>query len=105
MKNPREIYYLFEDEAEAPAAESAEVSSALAATPIPASVTAPVAAPAAAIEDVPLNAVDILASVIAWTLKKAKEVLLSKFHQRSCDGKSTLQNEILAISSSNLLLL
>ena len=39
---------------EVPAAESAEVSSALAATPVPASVTAPVAAPAAAIEDVPL---------------------------------------------------
>ena len=101
-KYAREIYYLFEDEAEAPAAESAEVSSAPAATPTPASVAAPVAtpapsaAPAATIEDVPLKAVDILTSIIAQKLKKkVEEVPLSKSIKDLVGGKSTLQNEIL----------
>ena len=101
-KYAREIYYLFEDEAEAPAAESAEVSSAPAATPAPASVAAPVAAPtpsaapAAAIKDVPLKAVDILTSIIAQKLKKkVEEVPLSKSIKDLVGGKSTLQNEIL----------
>ena len=101
-KNAREIYYLFEDEAEAPATESAEAPfpapAAAAPSPVAAPVAAPAlsAAPAAAIEDVPLKAGDVLISIIAQKLKKKiEEVPLSKSIKDLVGGKSTLQNEIL----------
>ncbi|EIW84299.1 fatty acid synthase [Coniophora puteana RWD-64-598 SS2] len=100
-KNVREVYYQFEDEVtEAPAAESAGPAPAAAAAPAgPAPVAAPVAAPAAAaaaIDDVPINASDILAFVIAQKLKKkVEEVPQSKSIKDLVGGKSTLQNEIL----------
>ncbi|KAL4066936.1 hypothetical protein J3A83DRAFT_4165578 [Scleroderma citrinum] len=101
-KNAREIYYLFEDEADAPAAESVEAPSPVPSAAAPAPVAAHVAtptpstAPAAAIEDVPLKAGDILSSIIAQKLKKKiEEVPLSKSIKDLVGGKSTLQNEIL----------
>ena len=102
-KNPKEIYYQFEDEA---APEESSSSSEEASTPAP--VAAPVAAapvavaapaasgPAASIPDEPLKAVDVLRVIIAQKLKKAvDEVPLSKSIKDLVGGKSTLQNEIL----------
>ncbi|KAF8843701.1 hypothetical protein BDN67DRAFT_963867 [Paxillus ammoniavirescens] len=97
-KNAREIYYLFEDEiAEAPAAsmptEAAPVAPVVTPTPV---TVAPPAGGAAAIDDVPLKAGDILLCIIAQKLKKkAEEVPLSKSIKDLVGGKSTLQNEIL----------
>ncbi|KAH7884386.1 hypothetical protein F5I97DRAFT_1968464 [Phlebopus sp. FC_14] len=102
-KNAREIYYLFEDEVvETPASESVDVAPAAPAaapvaapTPVPAAPV-PSAGAAAAIEDVPLKASDILVSIIAQKLKKKiEEVPLAKSIKDLVGGKSTLQNEIL----------
>ncbi|KAF7374647.1 Fatty acid synthase subunit alpha [Mycena sanguinolenta] len=101
-KNAKEIYYQFEDELDAPAADAAEEAS----TPAPTAASAaapsapvPVAAPsgpAATIEDVPLKAIDILSVIVAQKLKKrVDEVPLSKSIKDLVGGKSTLQNEIL----------
>lgn len=97
-KNAREIYYLFEDEVPVP--EQAEpVATVAPSVSIPAPTTATVATPtesAAAIEDVPLKATDILLYVIAQKLKKRiDEVPLTKSIKDLVGGKSTLQNEIL----------
>lgn len=69
-KNPKEIYYQFEDEPEtteeAAPADSAPAASAPSAAYVV--VAAPVAAPsgpAASIKDVPLRAVDILVTIVA----------------------------------------
>ncbi|KAI0368773.1 fatty acid synthase [Pilatotrama ljubarskyi] len=100
-KHTKEVYYQFEDEAEAPAAEGASEDSASAAV-APALATAQVAAapvPAAAaasIEDVPLKATDVLVAIIAQKLKKkVDEIPLSKSIKDLVQGKSTMQNEIL----------
>ncbi|KAA1467738.1 fatty acid synthase [Dentipellis sp. KUC8613] len=100
-KNGKEIYYQFEDEAEAPAEAEASSQSApaAAAAPTPAAVAAPVAAPSgpvASIDDVPVKATDILATIVAQKLKKKiEEIPLSKSIKDLVGGKSTLQNEIL----------
>ncbi|KAI0067274.1 fatty acid synthase [Artomyces pyxidatus] len=100
-KHGKEIYYSFEDEPEAPAAEEGgDVAPAVAAAAAP--VTAAVApaatptGPVASIEDIPLKAVDILAVIVAQKLKKRlEEIPLSKSIKELSSGKSTLQNEIL----------
>ncbi|KAG8213088.1 hypothetical protein J3R82DRAFT_11484 [Butyriboletus roseoflavus] len=100
-KNAREIYYLFEDEVPpVPEPTKAEPAATLVpSVPIPAPAPAAVAAPtesAAAIEDVPLKAADILLYIIAQKLKKRiDEVPLTKSIKDLVGGKSTLQNEIL----------
>ena len=101
-KNPKEIYYEFEDEVtEAPAESAPAAAAAPVAAPV-ASAAAPVAAPAASagpaasIADEPLKAVDTLRVIIAQKLKKGiDEVPLSKSIKDLVGGKSTLQNEIL----------
>ncbi|GBE87869.1 fatty acid synthase [Sparassis crispa] len=95
-KHTKEVYYQFEDEAEAAADESAPEAAA-----IPAPVAVPVAAPVSAaaavsVEDVPLKAIEILSVVVAQKLKKkVEEIPLSKSIKDLVGGKSTLQNEIL----------
>lgn len=101
-KNPKEVYYMFEDEPEAAAetseAEASSAPTAVATTAAPAA-PAPIAAPAggaASIDDVPLKATDILLVIIAQKLKKqVNEVPLSKSIKDLVGGKSTMQNEIL----------
>jgi fatty acid synthase subunit alpha, fungi type len=98
-KNAKEIYYQFEDEAEAPPVveSSAEVSAAPT-TPAPAVVAAAPspAVAAASVEDVPIKAIEVLLVVIAQKLKKkVDEVPLSKSIKELVGGTSTLQNEIL----------
>lgn len=101
-KNQKEVYYAFEDEADAPAeAVSAPVAATTTAAPVAATpVAAPVAAPsggaAAAVEDAPPKAVDTVRIIVAQKLKKqASEIPLSKSLKELSGGKSTLQNEIL----------
>jgi len=97
-KNVKEIYYQYEDEAEAPPAEfasDAALSAPDAAAPAPVAVAAPTGA-VASIEDVPVKAIDILLVVVAQKLKKRiDEIPLSKAIKDLVGGKSTLQNEIL----------
>ena len=127
-KDAKEIYYdvdPIEEEAEQPAPESS-AGPAPAAAAAPAAPAAPVAAPppsagpAAAVEDAPVTAVDVLRSLVAQKLKKSladipltkaiKDLVGGKFLSLSLDwlilwepwltrsyhiGKSTLQNEIL----------
>lgn len=98
-KNGKEIYYQFEDELEAPAAE--ETSSAPVVAASAAVAAAPVAAPAASgpvanVEDAPISAVEVLLVIVAQKLKKkVDEIPLSKSIKDLVGGKSTLQNEIL----------
>jgi fatty acid synthase subunit beta len=93
-KNVKEIYYQYEDEVEAPPAESASVAAA-AAPAAPVAVAAPTG-PLASIKDVPVKAIDILLVVVAQKLKKRiEEIPLSKTIKDLVGGKSTLQNEIL----------
>lgn len=79
-KDPKEIYYDVDpvEEEPEPAAESAAPSSAPAASAAPAAApAAPAAAPpagagpAAAVEDAPVSAVDVLRSLVAQKLKKS----------------------------------
>ncbi|KAJ5611453.1 Fatty acid synthase subunit alpha [Penicillium herquei] len=101
-KDAKEIYYdvdpVEEEEAAAEAAPAA-APSAGAAAPAPAAAAAPPppsAGPAAAVEDAPVTAVDILRSLVAQKLKKGlADVPLSKAIKDLVGGKSTLQNEIL----------
>lgn len=100
-KNPKEIYYQFEDEVvdaptqtvvETPAAAAAPVAAA----PVVAAPVAPAGGSAVAIPDEPLKAVDTLRVIIAQKLKKkVDEVPISKAIKDLVGGKSTLQNEIL----------
>lgn len=73
-KDAKEIYYdvdPVEDEPEpTPEAAPASGGSAPAAAPVAAAPAAPSAGPAAAVEDVPVTAVDILRSLVAQKLKK-----------------------------------
>ncbi|KAF7713544.1 Fatty acid synthase, alpha subunit [Penicillium ucsense] len=101
-KDAKEIYYdvdPVEDEPEpspeapAAAAGAAPVAAAPAAAAAP---PPPSAGPAAAVEDAPVTAVDIVRSLVAQKLKKGlEEVPLTKAIKDLVGGKSTLQNEIL----------
>ncbi|KAH6685704.1 fatty acid synthase subunit alpha reductase [Plectosphaerella plurivora] len=102
-KDSKEIYYEadpVEDEPEpaapsAPAAAAAPAAGAPAAA-APAAAAAPSAGPAAQVPDAPVQAIDIVRSLIAQKLKKPlSEVPLSKAIKDLVGGKSTLQNEIL----------
>ncbi|KAG8752051.1 3-oxoacyl-[acyl-carrier-protein] synthase [Serendipita sp. 396] len=100
-KNPKEIYYQFEDEAEsAPSTEESApetAAPAAAAAPVAVAVAAPTGAgPAAQIPDEPIKALDILLVIIAQKLKKkVEEIPVTKAIKDLVGGKSTLQNEIL----------
>ncbi|KAL0953237.1 hypothetical protein HGRIS_004490 [Hohenbuehelia grisea] len=101
-KNVKEIYYQFEDEAEAPEAPESDATAAAPVAAAPAAAaSAPVAAaapsgPVSSIEDVPIKAIDILSVIVAQKLKKrVDEVPLGKSIKDLVGGKSTLQNEIL----------
>ncbi|CEJ61388.1 Putative Fatty acid synthase subunit alpha [Penicillium brasilianum] len=102
-KDAKEIYYdvdPVEDEPEpaanAPAAAAGASSPAAAAPVAAAAPPPPSAGPAAAVEDIPVTAVDILRSLVAQKLKKGlAEVPLTKAIKDLVGGKSTLQNEIL----------
>ncbi|KAG8530146.1 uncharacterized protein KY384_005629 [Bacidia gigantensis] len=106
-KDAKEIYYdidpVVEEEAP-PAAGDAAAPSSSSAVPAPSAPAAAAAAPppaapsgpAAAVSDVPVQAVDIVRSLIAQKLKKSlAEIPLSKAIKDLVGGKSTLQNEIL----------
>ncbi|QRV90063.1 fatty acid synthase subunit beta [Ceratobasidium sp. AG-Ba] len=102
-KNPKEIYYQFEDEVvdaptqtivETPAAPVAAAPAV--AVPVAVAPAAPAGGSATAIPDEPLKAVDTLRVIIAQKLKKkVDEVPISKAIKDLVGGKSTLQNEIL----------
>ncbi|KAH7017760.1 hypothetical protein EDB80DRAFT_604467 [Ilyonectria destructans] len=100
-KDAKDIYYEadpVEDEPEPVAASPSEAAPAAAAgsaAPV-AAAPPPSAGPAAAIADEPVQAVDIVRTLIAQKLKKPLlEVPLSKAIKDLVGGKSTLQNEIL----------
>jgi fatty acid synthase subunit alpha len=96
-KDAKEIYYdvdPVEDEpeptAEAPAA-AAGASAPAAAAPAAAAAPPPSAGPAAAVEDVPVTAVDILRSLVAQKLKKGlADVPLTKAIKDLVGGKLEL---------------
>ncbi|KAI0159075.1 fatty acid synthase subunit alpha [Pestalotiopsis sp. NC0098] len=100
-KDAKEIYYdvdPVEEEPEPAAAPAESSSSAPAAAPAAAAAAAPApsAGPAAAVEDAPVSALEIVRSLIAQKLKKPfAEIPLSKAIKDLVGGKSTLQNEIL----------
>lgn len=83
-KDAKEIYYdvdPVEEEAEAPASSpAAPTAPVAAAAPAPTAVTpAPSAGPAAAVDDIPVTAVDVLRTLVAQKLKKGlSDVPLSK---------------------------
>ena len=98
-KHGKEIYYQYEDVVEAPTVEN---TSDVSPGPIPVPVTSVAvpsttpSGPAISIEDVPIQAVDILLVVIAQKLKKkVDEIPLSKTIKDLVGGTSTMQNEIL----------
>ncbi|KAJ5254769.1 hypothetical protein N7505_009920 [Penicillium chrysogenum] len=101
-KDANEIYYDVEPVEEEPEA-AAEPASSPAPGAAPAAAPAagappppPSAGPAAAVEDAPVTAVDILRTLVAQKLKKSlADVPLSKAIKDLVGGKSTLQNEIL----------
>nr|UWK20282.1 fatty acid synthase alpha subunit [Trichoderma margaretense] len=104
-KDAKEIYYdvdPVEEEPEPAAASSSSApssqpaASASAAAPPVAAAPAPGAGPAAQIPDQPVQAVDIVHTLVAQKLKKSlTDVPLSKAIKDLVGGKSTLQNEIL----------
>lgn len=103
-KDAKEIYYDVEpvdEEAATPQAPLALGSApAVASTPV-AAAPAPSSGPAAQVPDSPVQAVDIVRSLIAQKLKKSlAEIPLSKAIKDLVNGKSTLQNEILGGLSS-----
>ncbi|RAK72625.1 trifunctional fatty acid synthase subunit FAS2 [Aspergillus fijiensis CBS 313.89] len=102
-KDAKEIYYdvdPVEEEADTPSEPAAgtpppAAQAAVAAAPV-AAAAPPSAGPAAAIEDAPVTAVDVLRTLVAQKLKKSlSDVPLSKAIKDLVGGKSTLQNEIL----------
>ncbi|PYH78691.1 putative fatty acid synthase alpha subunit FasA [Aspergillus uvarum CBS 121591] len=102
-KDAKEIYYdvdPVEEEADTPSEPAAGIPApaapaAVAAAPV-AATAPPSAGPAAAIEDAPVTAVDVLRTLVAQKLKKSlSDVPLSKAIKDLVGGKSTLQNEIL----------
>lgn len=101
-KDAKEIYYdvePVEEEAtpEVPvASSSAPANTPAASAPVAAAAPAPSSGPAAQVADAPVQAVDIVRSLIAQKLKKSlAEIPLSKAIKDLVNGKSTLQNEIL----------
>lgn len=104
-KDAKEIYYDVDPIEEEPAAEPAAAASTGAA-PAPATATAapaaaapppPSAGPAAAVEDAPVTAVDVLRSLVAQKLKKSlADVPLSKAIKDLVGGKSRSQLRDLA---------
>ncbi|KXX77518.1 Fatty acid synthase subunit alpha [Madurella mycetomatis] len=102
-KDAKEIYYDVDpvEEEPEPAAPEASPSNAPAAAPAAAAPAAaapppPSAGPAAQVPDAPVQAVDIVRSLVAQKLKKPlQDVPLSKAIKDLVGGKSTLQNEIL----------
>ncbi|KAJ2724547.1 fatty acid synthase alpha subunit Lsd1 [Coemansia sp. Benny D115] len=104
-KNEKELYYNYETEAEAepeaPAASSAPAPAAAAApvavaAPVAAAAPAPAAGGGAAIDDVPVKAIEIIHTIVCQKLKKSlDEVPVSKSIKELVGGKSTMQNEIL----------
>ncbi|KAF8271214.1 fatty acid synthase [Lactarius quietus] len=97
-----EIYYQFEDEPEAASEAEAPAETAtpapVVAAPVVVTSSAPAApaGPATSIEDVPIRAADILASIVSQKLKKQlSEIPMSKSIKDLSNGKSTLQNEIM----------
>jgi len=97
-KNPKEIYYQFEDEPEAAAPEPAAPAVAVEVSAASIAVVAPPTSsgPVAQIPDEPLRAIDTLLVIIAQKLKKrVEEIPLNKAIKDLVGGKSTLQNEIL----------
>jgi fatty acid synthase subunit alpha len=97
-KDAKEIYYdvdPVEDEpeaaAEAPAAAAGGASAPAAAAPVAAAPPPPSAGPAAAVEDAPVTAVDILRSLVAQKLKKGlSDVPLTKAIKDLVGGKFEL---------------
>jgi len=102
-KDAKEIYYDVEpveeeDERPAESSSATPTPSAPAEGAAPPAVAPPSAStgPAAAVADEPVQAVDIVRSLIAQKLKKPlSEIPLSKAIKDLVNGKSTLQNEIL----------
>ncbi|EPS26514.1 Fatty acid synthase subunit alpha [Penicillium oxalicum] len=101
-KDAKEIYYDVDPVEEEPEPSSETPAAAVgaaapvAAAPAAAAAPPPSAGPAAAVEDAPVSAVDILRSLVAQKLKKGlEEVPLTKAIKDLVGGKSTLQNEIL----------
>ncbi|KAJ1899342.1 fatty acid synthase alpha subunit Lsd1, partial [Kickxella alabastrina] len=100
-KNEKELYYTYESEpeAEAEAAPAAAASAAPVAAAAPVAVAAapaPAAGGGAAIDDVPIKAIDIIHTIVCQKLKKSlDEVPVSKSIKELVGGKSTMQNEIL----------
>lgn len=110
-KDAKEIYYDVEpvEEETTPevpvASSSAPANAPAASAPIAAAAPAPSSGPAAQVADVPVQAVDIVRSLIAQKLKKSlAEIPLSKAIKDLVNGKSTLQNEILGgLSSTSII--
>lgn len=96
-KDAKEIYYDVEPvEEEAATPETSSDSAPVAASASFIAAPAPSAGPAAQVTDAPVQAVDIVRSLIAQKLKKSlAEIPLSKAIKDLVNGKSTLQNEIL----------
>lgn len=94
-KDAKEIYYdvdPVEEEPEAAAeAPAAAAGAPAAAAPVAAAAPPPSAGPAAAVEDVPVTAVDILRSLVAQKLKKGlSDVPLTKAIKDLVGGKFEL---------------
>lgn len=103
-KDAKEIYYdvdPVEEEPEAPAASAGDAGASAApaagtAAPAAAAPAAPSSGPAAQVPDEPVQALEIVRSLIAQKLKKPYlEIPLGKAIKDLVGGKSTLQNEIL----------
>ncbi|KAK0620028.1 hypothetical protein B0T14DRAFT_480630 [Immersiella caudata] len=102
-KDAKEIYYDVDPVEEEPEPAAAEASSSGAASAAPSAAPAaavaappPSAGPAAQVPDAPVQAVDIVRSLVAQKLKKPLgDIPLSKAIKDLVGGKSTLQNEIL----------
>lgn len=100
-KDAKEIYYdadpAVEEEEEAAAPASAPAASPQGgAAPAAAAPMAAPSGPVAQVDDAPIQAVDIVRSIIAQKLKKSiADIPLSKAIKDLVNGKSTLQNEIL----------
>ena len=93
-KDAKEIYYDVDPIEEEPAAEptaaaAAPAAASAASAPVAAAPAASSAGPAAAVEDAPVTAVDILRSLVAQKLKKSlADVPLSKAIKDLVGGKS-----------------
>ncbi|KAH6632618.1 hypothetical protein F5144DRAFT_534308 [Chaetomium tenue] len=101
-KDAKEIYYDVDPVEEEPEPTAPEASSspsapaASAAAPVAAAAPAPSAGPAAQVPDAPVQAVEIVRTLVAQKLKKPlQDIPLSKAIKDLVGGKSTLQNEIL----------